>query len=972
MKKVILIFVISLFGCLFLNAQPFDPNKTVTVYVHGFNNGGYKRKATYGDDKYESFFESIPSFIALPTTNKEEDKNKPNVVATTDYYGDKPPAYYTAKDIEDIEDITAQYGGGIPRYAMIMAKYAKHLLKRTGAKQVNFVSGSMGALVTRWLIEKNYENLAADKKIARWLTLEGVVGGNYAASNDFFMKIWDEVDEPSIDVEHMSYNWINNNLHNPHRNSDSPYFKDILIGHETSTKDDALSHALTTLLILNGQYMPNDGFQVAYDTYFNRLSDESKFMGYMPTHSYFHVNHLGIKTARGAWVQIASFLLSNKRVEITLQKAAVYDLHEKNHWYAKFLPAEVVFESEFFSPYAKKRWDIEDAISQRLVGGAVVPVYKYHQTGEKTVNQPLFNDFVFPNEKELELKLSATEIDADERYGIFESLKNRKYENIDTINVNVPLKDGVYTFKGETIEVTLSVKIINYPFKLLGENGVNGIEDGELEKIIKRLYSIVLDREASKGEIKYWTGYLKDHPGDIYTLSKKFLLSKENESKDLSIDEFIALSYETVFGYSANLEQIRVWRDSFERGYTDKNRFLDDLLSNDDARKLIDEIIGKEGGISENAVLERGRLVHYEKVMSKNSTYLKDFFKDMLSSHPELTVDKIRGVEAYKIIYTTVNANKEKVNASGLLTLPKDASEPLDLVSDQHGTKFGNFDVPSTHDPLGSVGTLISATKGYAVSMPDYIGYGKSLKYFHPYLIKEPIANSIIDMLFAVKEFLDKRGIKQSGKLFLSGYSEGGYATMAALEEIEKNYKDELQVTAGAPMAGSYDMKTTADMVLNQKEYDYPNLPAFVLYSYNHYYNWNRLHEIFKDPYADELDNFFKEKAKGNMLHIDLPAKREKMYQDRFIEDYLNGGEEDLKNVLVENSIIDWKPTMKMRLYHCEGDKVVPVVNSQNAYKSFIDKGSNSVELVTKEGGGHGECSIPFYIDAYEWFDTLR
>ncbi len=972
MKKVSIFFTLFMFVFSVLKAEVFDPNKTVTIYVHGFNNGGYKRKATYGEDKYEEFFNSIPSFIGLPTTNRIEDKNKPNVVATTDYYGDKPPSYYTAKDIEDIEEITAEYGGGIPRYAMIMAKYAKHLLKRTKAKQVNFVSGSMGALVTRWLIEKDYEHLASEGKIARWLTLEGVVGGNYAASNDFLMKVWDEVDEPSIDVEHMSYNWINVHLHNPHRDTDSPYLKNILVGHETSTKDDAKEHALTILTMMNGQYMPNDGFQVVYDTYFNRMAKESRFMGLMPTHSYFHVNHLQIKNAKGAWVQIAAFLLSNKRVEITLKKATVYDLHEKNKWYARFLPAEVVFDNRFFSPYAKKRWGIEDAISQRTLGGGVIPIFKFHQAGEeKEVNQVLFNDFVFPRENNLKLKLSAIEIDADERYGIFESLKNRKYDNIDTIEVNVPLKNGVYEYKGESIKVSLEVKVINYPFKLLGEDGVGGFDDEELKKIVLWFYKSALQREASEKEIKFWVSYLKNRPDKIYTISKNFLLSREIANKDLSNEEFIILSYKSVFGYEPNDIQINNWLNAFDRGISRKD-FIEELLRNPDSVTLIKRVSGKEGGINEDIILNRGDLVHFEKVMSKNASFLQDYFKNMLSEHPELTVDKIHGVEAYKIIYTTINADGKKVNASGLVTIPKDKNYPLDIVSDQHGTKFGNFDVPSTHDPLGSVGTLVTATKGYVVSMPDYVGYGKSLKYFHPYLIKRALSANVIDMLLAVRKFLKQKGIKESGRLFLSGYSEGGYVTMAALEEIEKHYKDVLPVTAAAPMAGSYDMKTTADMVLAAKDYKYPNLPAFVLYSYNYYYKWNKLNEIFKPPYDKELDRFFKEKAKGNMLHIDLPSNRDKLYQDKFIKDYFEKKEKWLEDALIENSLLDWKPTMKMRLYHCKGDDVVPVINSINAYNSFVKNGSDSVELVTKEGGSHGECSIPFYIDAYEWFDTFR
>ncbi len=63
-----------------------------------------------------------------------------------------------------------------------MAKYTKYVLEQTGAEKATIVSASMGSLITRYVIENNVENLASEKKIGSWITMEGVVQGNYVAS----------------------------------------------------------------------------------------------------------------------------------------------------------------------------------------------------------------------------------------------------------------------------------------------------------------------------------------------------------------------------------------------------------------------------------------------------------------------------------------------------------------------------------------------------------------------------------------------------------------------------------------------------------------------------------------------------------------------------------------------------------------------------------------------------------------------
>src|SRR4029434_1243068 len=77
----------------------------------------------------------------------------PNAAADMIYYGDTPPPYYTDADMSELARVTTQWGGGVPRYALIVARYARELMRRSGARQVNIVSGSFGSLIPRLVIE---------------------------------------------------------------------------------------------------------------------------------------------------------------------------------------------------------------------------------------------------------------------------------------------------------------------------------------------------------------------------------------------------------------------------------------------------------------------------------------------------------------------------------------------------------------------------------------------------------------------------------------------------------------------------------------------------------------------------------------------------------------------------------------------------------------------------------------------------
>lgn len=445
--------------------------KTITIYIHGYSKSGYKREAVYGSEDSLEKHADVVELVGFSTRNNSgESELKNNLFLATNYYGDEAPDYYTEEDIKELEEITALHGGGIPRYALIVAKYAKHIMAEENVTKVNFLSASMGSLVTRWMIENNAENLASEKKIGKWLSFEGVIRGNYPASSSTLVNLAEFFEEQSPDVEHMSYDWIDKQF-SSRAIGDSAYYKDIMLGFETSTDDDLIERALSSYLLLNGNYHANDGYQLARDTYFEINNTQNMFNNLPPTHTYFHENHLDLADHKAAWAGAVTFLTSKKRVRITLTKATVSDIHEERKEIKvgrfvigshDFRPAEIVFESSVTSPNVDQLWGITDAIDKRALSGGALAVHKYQNHGDSQVlNQELFNDFVTQDETTLSLNVNAHEIDFHLKYNK-EEITGHKTENLGAATIDIPLENGTHQISANDWSGEVKVEIFEY------------------------------------------------------------------------------------------------------------------------------------------------------------------------------------------------------------------------------------------------------------------------------------------------------------------------------------------------------------------------------------------------------------------------------------------------------------------------------------------------------------------------------
>ncbi|MBC8401160.1 MAG: alpha/beta hydrolase [Candidatus Marinimicrobia bacterium] len=331
-------------------------------------------------------------------------------------------------------------------------------------------------------------------------------------------------------------------------------------------------------------------------------------------------------------------------------------------------------------------------------------------------------------------------------------------------------------------------------------------------------------------------------------------------------------------------------------------------------------------------------------------------------------IEAAYSVEVVKIVYGTIDTDGNYTPASGALFIPLNAAD-LPMLSIQHGTETNRSKVASVN-PMNSVEGfqgLIFAATGYCAAVPDYLGLGDS-DLLHPYLHAESMASAIIDFIRAARSFCQQIDIDLNDQLFLTGYSEGGYATLAVHKEIEEFHSDEFQLTAVAPMAGPYNLAGTVDSIFTSLAYTNSVYPAFILTAYNQIYGWDRLDDFFQPAYAALLPGLFNGSKSYSEIGEQLPPLLTDLLNPNFITDYLNGSETTVRMTLEENTLLDWSPTVPLRFFHGDADEVVPYYNAVSVVQSLSANSSTTIELITIENGTHETAGEAAIIGMIEWF----
>lgn len=314
------------------------------------------------------------------------------------------------------------------------------------------------------------------------------------------------------------------------------------------------------------------------------------------------------------------------------------------------------------------------------------------------------------------------------------------------------------------------------------------------------------------------------------------------------------------------------------------------------------------------------------------------------SGQSALGVTPKYAVKAYRLTYLTVDGVGQQTLASALVAVPQKALNATSpVLSYQHGSITKDAEAPSQ---LANIETpeVVMASLGYIVLSADYVGYGASKGVPHPYLLSGPSAAAVIDLMTAAKYWRQVNEVPDNQQLFLAGYSEGGYVTMATHRALQTGNSPFLQnLVSVAPGAGPYNVALTLDEQLRVIRRANPLLGALINPGFLKY-----LGETDRNNVRDRL----LAEVQGDDSDV--------VFQPTFLSYFLNDDQASLERF---SNVHDWRPQIPVHLFHGKDDRTVSYLNASSTRDTMLARGASAVSLTdcTAAPSGHKECVQPYW-----------
>lgn len=328
-------------------------------------------------------------------------------------------------------------------------------------------------------------------------------------------------------------------------------------------------------------------------------------------------------------------------------------------------------------------------------------------------------------------------------------------------------------------------------------------------------------------------------------------------------------------------------------------------------------------------------------------------------------------VRLYRVTYSSVipeRGNKPTV-ASGLLAIPDTTDTTFSMVSYQHGTVYGKQEVPSFSGQSSETQLMIAqfAGQGYVLVGADYFGMGVSEEP-EGYMVKGSHQQACYDLLIASRAVLDHMKLRYTS-LFLGGWSQGGFVTMALLEKLESAG---LPVKAAATASAPVDVSVALNGFLNfPRKIDAPWVTTlFILssFAFENYYGVPGLaRSVINDDYYETARKAYE---KQPVSAADIPTDLHKLVRADYFDPEFFAASTYGKLVAAAQAY-RWVIKTPVHNFYGETDEVISSGLGQLAmtYQNAI--GNQRVEAISTGPTTHRGTFALAVPQWKTWFDTL-
>lgn len=293
----------------------------------------------------------------------------------------------------------------------------------------------------------------------------------------------------------------------------------------------------------------------------------------------------------------------------------------------------------------------------------------------------------------------------------------------------------------------------------------------------------------------------------------------------------------------------------------------------------------------------------------------------------------------------------EVTNATAAVLLPSGPNcptGPAPLLAYAHGSEVSKaYTLAKVDNPETYLLMSLYAAQGYVVVATDYLGYAGSRYPYHPYLHADSEASSMIDSIRAARRVAGDAGVALSGKVMLTGYSQGGHASMATHRAIERDIPGEINVVAGGHMAGPYNLAQAIVEGATKPVAAGQFFAPFFITSWQKVYGgiYRTTDEVFRAPYAADIENIFpgafdyttmlqagKVPADVNYLPV--------LFQPAYLADLQRNQSSPTLQAARRNTLLGWNPKSRMALCSGAQDPTVGFeLHAKAAQADFASRG---------------------------------
>lgn len=328
-------------------------------------------------------------------------------------------------------------------------------------------------------------------------------------------------------------------------------------------------------------------------------------------------------------------------------------------------------------------------------------------------------------------------------------------------------------------------------------------------------------------------------------------------------------------------------------------------------------------------------------------------------------------VRLYRITYDSVipEIGNRPTVTSGLLAVPDTDAKSFPTVSYQHGTVYGHDEVPSFMEQSPETQLMIAqfAGQGYMVIGADYFGLGTSTEP-EGYMVKGSHQQATYDLLIASRAVLANLKLS-SDKLFLAGWSQGGFVTMAMLEKLEAvGVKVDGAATASAPL----DVYALMEgFLVYPRKFDAVWLNSIMILSSFAYENYYGVPGLARALLTDEFYDIAKKAYDRKPFNpADITTDLHKLIRPAYFEPQYFANSAFGKLIATAQSY-RWVIKSPVRNYYGETDEAITIGVGRMAmtYAQSMGSGNTNVEAVSTGPTTHRGTFATAVPQWKTWFD---